>query len=81
MNTERKLKFHEKLAIVALGVYAPTLIKKINKGVNKAKKERELTRRYKVEIEQGFFTNKIKYVEREKPLTDEELDQLLNTKL
>ena len=39
-----------------------------------SKKERELIRNFKVEIQKGFFSNKVKYIQRDKPLTEEELD-------
>lgn len=36
--------------------------------------DRETMRNFKVNIRTGFFGNKIEYIQREKPLTDDELD-------
>lgn len=46
-----------------------------------SKKERELIRNFKIEVQTGFFSNKVKYIQRDKPLTDEELDLIYNNKV
>lgn len=40
------------------------------------KKERSILRNFKVEIESGVLSNKVRYIQRDKPLTDEELDAI-----
>jgi len=36
-------------------------------------REKSVMRNFKMEVESGFFSNKVKLIQREKPLTDEEL--------
>lgn len=40
------------------------------------KKERAIMRNFKIEVQSGFLFNKVRYIQREKPLTDEELDAI-----
>ncbi len=52
---------------------------KIKSIINKQRekdlaKEKQLVRNFKIEIKQGLLFNRTKYIQRDKPLTDEELN-------
>ena len=54
--------------------FSQSMIKRQKEEENK--KERAIMRNFKIEVQSGVFFNKVRYIQREKPLTDEELDAI-----
>lgn len=57
-------------------VYPPMIEMRKRQMEAEDAKEREIMRNFKIEVKSGWLFNDVKYVQREKPLTDEELDAI-----
>lgn len=62
---------------VLMIMLSPSMIERRKRQKEAAnKKERAIMKNFKVEVQSGFLCNKVRYIQREKPLTDEELNAI-----
>jgi hypothetical protein len=73
----KKFSWAVLMVVPFMFLIVPVIIKLMTNTHRKRQREKALARNFRVEITPGLFGNKIKYIQREKPLTDEELELMM----
>jgi len=73
----QKLKWHQKIMIILIMpslLISPIYKKSPEQIKRQEEKEREIMRNFKIIVNKSFWATRIQYVQRDKPLSDEELN-------